>query len=151
MSFSLFLNRCWPFSCCLSVVLQHDKGDYLENLLVLSCPDKQRSFETFTCLDLRKRGLSLSKSTDWPDWHGLCVRSTRTSIHGLCVRPAETRITKVDQADNRSRNSFSKFDINSPLHFLKFYNKKIKKIGRYLCSLQHVGENTFWKRVIKFL
>ena len=37
----------------------------------------------------------------------------------LCVRPAETRITKVDQADNRSRNSFSKFDINSMLHLKK--------------------------------
>ena len=35
------------FSCCLSVVLQLDKRDYPEHLLVLSCPNKQHSFEPF--------------------------------------------------------------------------------------------------------
>ena len=29
-----------------------DKGDYPKYLLVLSCPNKQRSFEPFKCLDL---------------------------------------------------------------------------------------------------
>ena len=29
-----------PFNCCLSVVLQLDKGDYLENLHVVFCPGK---------------------------------------------------------------------------------------------------------------
>ena len=28
-----------------------DKGDYLENLHAVICPNKWRSFETFTCLD----------------------------------------------------------------------------------------------------
>ena len=29
-----------PFNCCLSVVLQLDKGDYLKNPHVVFCPDK---------------------------------------------------------------------------------------------------------------
>ena len=32
---SHFFYRFWPFNCCLSVVLQLDKGDYLENLQIM--------------------------------------------------------------------------------------------------------------------
>ena len=48
----LIFHRVSPFNCCLSVVLQLDKEDYPENLQVVFCPDKQRSLEPFTCLDL---------------------------------------------------------------------------------------------------
>ena len=41
-----------PFNCCLSVVLHLDKGDYPEISHVVFCPNKQRSFEPFMCLDL---------------------------------------------------------------------------------------------------
>ena len=41
-----------PFNCCLSVVLQLEKGDYPENSHVVFCPNKRRSFEPFVCLDL---------------------------------------------------------------------------------------------------
>ena len=37
---------------CLEVL---DKGDYPENAHVVSCPNKQRYFEPFMCLDLSKR------------------------------------------------------------------------------------------------
>ena len=42
------------FNCCLtlSVVSELDKGDYPENSHVVFCPNKQRSFEPFICLDL---------------------------------------------------------------------------------------------------
>ena len=38
-------SRFPPFSCCLSVVLLPDCEDYPENLHVVFCPNKQRSFE----------------------------------------------------------------------------------------------------------
>ena len=41
-----------PLTCRLSVVLQPDKGDYRENSRVVFCPNKERSFEPFICLDL---------------------------------------------------------------------------------------------------
>ena len=34
------------------IIMMLDKGDYPKYLLVLSCPNKQRSFEPFKCLDL---------------------------------------------------------------------------------------------------
>ena len=40
------------FDCCLSVVLSLDKGDYLENMQVVFCPNKQHSFKPFMCSDL---------------------------------------------------------------------------------------------------
>ena len=52
LAFYLIFHRFSPFNCCLSVVLQLDKGDYPENLQVVTCPNKQHSFEPFTCLDL---------------------------------------------------------------------------------------------------
>ena len=42
-----------PFNCCLSVVLLLDKEDYPKNLHVVFCPNKQRYFVPFMCLDLR--------------------------------------------------------------------------------------------------
>ena len=36
----------------LQVVPQLDKGDYPENSPVVFCPNKQRSFEPFMCLDI---------------------------------------------------------------------------------------------------
>ena len=39
------------FDCSLSVVLQLDKGDNSENSHVVFCPNKQRYFEPFMCLD----------------------------------------------------------------------------------------------------
>ena len=41
------MSQFSPFKCCLSVVLYLDKGDYPENLHVVSCPSKQCSFEHF--------------------------------------------------------------------------------------------------------
>ena len=48
-----FIFHCLsPFNCCcLSVVLQLDKGDHPENSRVVFCPNKQRSLEPFMCLD----------------------------------------------------------------------------------------------------
>ena len=40
-----------PFNCCLSVVLYLDEGDCSENVHLVFCPNKQRSFEPFVCLD----------------------------------------------------------------------------------------------------
>ena len=58
LSYVVFLSSAWKtvhcfslFNCCLSVVLQLDKGHYPENLQVVFCPNKQHSFEPFTCLD----------------------------------------------------------------------------------------------------
>ena len=47
ISFSIVFHR---LICCLSVVLYFDKGDCPENVHVVFCPDKQRSFECFMCL-----------------------------------------------------------------------------------------------------
>ena len=52
LSVSFFQSFFLLFNCCLSVVLQLEKGDYPENLQVVFCPSKYRSFEPFVCLDL---------------------------------------------------------------------------------------------------
>ena len=39
------------FGCCLSAVLELNKHDYPENSRVVFCPNKQRSFGPFKCLD----------------------------------------------------------------------------------------------------
>ena len=44
LALHLIFHRLSPFNCCLSVVLQLDKGDYPENLHVEFYPHKQRSF-----------------------------------------------------------------------------------------------------------
>ena len=54
LAFSPIFHRFSPFNCCVSVVLWLDKGDYPDNLQVVFCPDKSRSFESFMCLDLTK-------------------------------------------------------------------------------------------------
>ena len=49
------------FGCCLSAVLELNKHDYPENSRVVFCPNKQRCFEPFMCLDLQ-HGLAMSAS-----------------------------------------------------------------------------------------
>ena len=51
LAFISFFIGFQPFNCCLSVVLQLDKGDYPENSHDVFCPNKQH-FESFVCLDL---------------------------------------------------------------------------------------------------
>ena len=67
----LFFSKLPPletsrYSSALSVVLQPDKGDYADNLLVLSCTNKRRSFEQFMGFDLTKMFCaSNSSNTDF--------------------------------------------------------------------------------------
>ena len=51
---ALHLNfyRFSLFNYCLSVVLYIDEGDHPQNSHVALCPNKQRYFEPFMCLDL---------------------------------------------------------------------------------------------------
>ena len=51
------------FNCCLSVVLQLEKGDYPENSHVVFCPNKQRYSEPFIYVWI------------FPQW---CLTSTET-------------------------------------------------------------------------
>ena len=54
-------SRFSQSNCNLSVVLQLDKRDYPENSQAAFCPNKQRYFETFMCLDLNITTLTLYK------------------------------------------------------------------------------------------
>ena len=45
-------SHCSPSDCCLSVVLEFDKGDYSQSSHVVFCPNEYHSFEPFLCLDL---------------------------------------------------------------------------------------------------
>ena len=63
LALHLIFHRFSTFNCCLSVVLQLDKGDYPEHSHVVFCPDKQRSLEPCMCLDLGKRTQLLGTST----------------------------------------------------------------------------------------
>ena len=50
-----FFFKCLLNLLCVWILFQKcalDKGEYPENLLVLSCPNKWRPFELFICLDL---------------------------------------------------------------------------------------------------
>ena len=44
------MSRFSPFNCCLSVVLQLDKGDYPDHLQTVCVIINKRSFEPFMCL-----------------------------------------------------------------------------------------------------
>ena len=48
----LIFHRFSPFNYCLGVVLWLKKEDYPKNSHVVSCPSKQRYFESFMWLDL---------------------------------------------------------------------------------------------------
>ena len=52
------------FSCCLSVGLWLNKGDYPENSHVVFCLNKYRSFQPFICL-----GFNTVKLTTFPLMH----------------------------------------------------------------------------------
>ena len=58
----LIFHRFLPFNCCLSVVLQHNKGDYPENSIVVFCPNKKRSLNSLCVLIMviNTRGMTMT-------------------------------------------------------------------------------------------
>ena len=69
LALHLIFHRFSLFNCCLSVVLQFDKGNYPENLHVVFCPNKQRSFESFMCLDLINQSALTREKEGHAEWN----------------------------------------------------------------------------------